>query len=352
MTSKESIDTHSDAILYSSCSKESENETDDADDSNMDLSYNNPNKDDDAGFGVFMYNKSAETPKSTYLMSNPVYTDAQTTSAIIYPEGNPDLTSYISGASEVPLGTHVDVQATNILLQEMFLDVNAHHKPSLPAKKIPYNATTPQPSSLQAKAKKLMQKAKQNMRKINFKKAVAKKFREYDQMLEALTNFNLYDTLYESICLDHDALNAQDAEPSFYKRSYDNQDPPNNHEGENRKKCQKDVDEPSSRSSRQNKSLVVHAQVDTPVIQPLDQKDENVQNHPNPKWFPKKSGSTNAKRRTTWFDLLLKLDIDQNKNHILGPSTVVIAKKIKAIIQKDELTIVDLKGAGLERVKQ
>ncbi|GJT42417.1 hypothetical protein Tco_0951132 [Tanacetum coccineum] len=53
----------------------------------------------------------------------------------------------------------------------------------------------------------------------------------------------------------------------------------------------------------------------------------------------------------TWFDLLLKSDIDQNENHILGPSIVVIAKKLKAIIQKDELIIADLEGAGLERLK-
>ncbi|GJT92074.1 hypothetical protein Tco_1080919 [Tanacetum coccineum] len=46
----------------------------------------------------------------------------------------------------------------------------------------------------------------------------------------------------------------------------------------------------------------------------------------------------------TQIDLLLKLDIDQNENHILGPSTVAIAKKIKAIIQKDELTIADLEA--------
>ncbi|GJZ75496.1 hypothetical protein Tco_0639961 [Tanacetum coccineum] len=36
-----------------------------------------------------------------------------------------------------------------------------------------------------------MQKAKKNMRKINFKKAVVQKFREYDKKLEALTNFNV-----------------------------------------------------------------------------------------------------------------------------------------------------------------
>ncbi|GKD82888.1 hypothetical protein Tco_1349727 [Tanacetum coccineum] len=137
------------------------------------------------------------------------------------------------------------------------------------------------------------------------------------------TNQKLYDTLYEFVYLDHDALNAQDAEPSFHKRS-----------------------------SRRKKSPMIHAQVDTPSIQPLDPKDEYVQNHPNPEWFPKKSGSANAKRRMTWFDLLLKLDINQNENHILEPSTIVIAKKIKEIIQKDELTITDLEGARLERLKQ
>ncbi|GKF19142.1 hypothetical protein Tco_0067780 [Tanacetum coccineum] len=128
------------------------------------------------------------------------------------------------------------------------------------------------------------------------------------------TNQMLYDTLFESVCLDHDALNAQDADPSFHKRSHDNQDPLDNREGENRLKKRKDVGEPSFRSSRQNKSLVVHAQDDTHAMKPLDQVDEYVRNHPNLEWFLKKSGS----------------------------STMAIAKKLKAIIQKDELTIADL----------
>ncbi|GJX66056.1 retrovirus-related pol polyprotein from transposon TNT 1-94 [Tanacetum coccineum] len=95
--------------------EEIDNETDDVGDSNMDLSDDNPDGDDDvARFGVFIYNKSIETPNSTYLsptvtsssldfiqnllnetpaneltglVSHPVYTDAQTTSAVIYPEG-------------------------------------------------------------------------------------------------------------------------------------------------------------------------------------------------------------------------------------------------------------------------
>ncbi|GJR52227.1 hypothetical protein Tco_1402748 [Tanacetum coccineum] len=435
-------DTESDATHYSSCldtSEESANETDVADDSDMDLTNDEQNGDDNTvRYGVFMYNKSTKTPKSIYfsstvtsssvdfiqnlldetpvneltdLMSNPVYTDTHTTSAVPNPKGNPEVRIFLSGSSEVPFGTHVDVQATKLVLHEIFLDDVAHHNSSLPANTTHRLPINPQLNSLQAKAKKLMQKAKKNIRKINFKKVVAQKFREYDQKLEALTNINvseafekavqervlteikkllpthiptsianyvrphlntsvlevmknnqislftksstsaddlsemdlkikllnriylnklndtytthqqLYDTLYESINLDQEAINAQDAEPSFHKRSHDNQDPPNDHDGEKRKKQRKDVGQSSSRSTRRNKSLV--------------------------------SGSAGAaKRRTTWFDLLLKSDIYQNKNHILGPSTIMIVKKLKAIIQKDEFTIADLKGTGLEKLKQ
>ncbi|GJS82702.1 hypothetical protein Tco_0749243 [Tanacetum coccineum] len=331
------------ATLYSSSldkTEESINETDDADESNMDLFDDNPNRDYDAArYGVFMHNKSTATPNSTYLsptvtsssldfihtlldetpanelmdfMSHPVYTNTQTTSVVHNPEGNPELTSYISGTSEVPLGTHIDVLATKTLLQEMFPDENAHHLSSLPETKMCYPTTYPQTNSLQAKEKKLMQKVKKNMRKINFKKVVAQKFREYDQKLEALTNFNvskafekvllkrihsnklnethtthqqLYDTLYESITLDQDTLDAQATQSSFHIRSHDNQDPPNNHEGQNKKKRQKDV------------------------------------------------------------------DIDKDENHILGPSTISIAKKFKELIQKDNLTIADLEGTRLKQLK-
>ncbi|GJS81966.1 hypothetical protein Tco_0748507 [Tanacetum coccineum] len=129
-------------------------------------------------------------------------------------------------------------------------------------------------------------------------------------------------------------------------------DPPNDHEGENRKKRRKDVGEPSSRSSRKDKSPMVHAQEDTLADQPQYQEDLYIQERPNAGWLKKKSRSANAKRRTTWFDLLLKSEIDQNENHILGPSTVAIAKKLKELIQKDKFTIANLEGGGLEKLKQ
>ncbi|GJR91191.1 hypothetical protein Tco_0215202 [Tanacetum coccineum] len=161
------------------------------------------------------------------------------------------------------------------------------------------------------------------------------------------THQQLYNTLYESIILVQDALDAQAAQSSFHKRSNNNQDPPNNREGENKKKRRKDVGEPSSRSSRQNRSPVVIVQDDTPAM--LDQAYILIQKHSKPEWFPKKSGL--AKRGTAWFDLFLKSDIDKNENHILGPSTVAIAKKFKELIQKDELRIADIEGARLERLK-
>nr|GEX93244.1 hypothetical protein [Tanacetum cinerariifolium] len=63
--------TYSDAILNYSCSdtlEESANETDDADESYLDLTNDNPVRDDDvARYGVFVHNKSTATPNSTYL---------------------------------------------------------------------------------------------------------------------------------------------------------------------------------------------------------------------------------------------------------------------------------------------
>ncbi|GKF46549.1 hypothetical protein Tco_0136351, partial [Tanacetum coccineum] len=109
----DSSDNDSEATLHSSSSdttEESENEIDDADESDMDLSDDNLYRDDAAaGYRVFMHNKSTATPNSTYLsltvtsssldfiqtlldeipaneltdfMSHPVYIDAQTTSVV------------------------------------------------------------------------------------------------------------------------------------------------------------------------------------------------------------------------------------------------------------------------------
>ncbi|GJV24115.1 hypothetical protein Tco_1376810 [Tanacetum coccineum] len=98
-----STNTDSDATLYSSSSDKSANETDDADESDI-LMVTSSSID-------FIQTLLDETPANelTDFMSHTMYTDAQTTSVMHNPKENPELISYISGASEVPLSTHVDV---------------------------------------------------------------------------------------------------------------------------------------------------------------------------------------------------------------------------------------------------
>ncbi|GJX80580.1 hypothetical protein Tco_0328729 [Tanacetum coccineum] len=108
------LETNSDATRDSLRSNTDEERDDETDDSDMDLSNNEPKADD----VVSLLN---ETPvyELTDIMSHPVYTDAHTTLVVHNPEGNPEIISYKSSASEVPCGTHVDVQATNLVLQDI-----------------------------------------------------------------------------------------------------------------------------------------------------------------------------------------------------------------------------------------
>ncbi|GJV47912.1 hypothetical protein Tco_1438124 [Tanacetum coccineum] len=287
---------------------ENANETDDADESNMDLSNDNPHEDDDVSSAGLIQTLLDETPANELMdfMSHPVYTDAHTTSVVHIPEGNPELISYILGATEVPLGTHVDVLATKTLMQEIFPDENAHHIPSLPGKKIPYPTTTPQPNSLQAKAKKLMQKAKKIMRKINFKKAVVQKFREYDQKLEALINFNV-SKAFEKAVQAKVLTEIKKRLPTHIPNAITN---------------------------------YVKPRLNTSMLEVMKTNKINL--------FTQSSTSTEdlygSKNEA-------KSDIDKDENHIIGPSTVAITKKFKELIQKDELTIANLEGARLERLK-
>ncbi|GJT57357.1 hypothetical protein Tco_0992411 [Tanacetum coccineum] len=328
--------TNSDTILYSSSS----DETDDADESDMDLSDDNPpGDDDDARYRVFIYNKSTHTLNSTYLsptftsssldfiqtmldetpenkltdfMSHPVYTNAHTTSVVYKLEGNPEVRRFQSGASEVPFGTHVDVQATNHVLQKMFTEVTRKFKECDQKLEALTNFNVSEAfekavhTKVLTKIKKLLPTHIPDVI-ANYLKLL-NRIHSNKSIETHATHQQLYDTLYDSITLDQEALDAQAAQSSFHKRTHDNQDLPNNCEGENKKKRRKDAE-----------------------------------------WFLKKSGL--VERRTTWLDLFLKSDIDKNENHILRPSTIAIAKKFKELIQKDELTIADLESAGLERLK-
>ncbi|GJX34596.1 hypothetical protein Tco_0246153 [Tanacetum coccineum] len=333
-------DTESDATHYSSCSdtsEESTNETNDVDDSNMDLTDDEPKGDNDT---ARYDNLLDETPinELTDLMYNPVYIDAHTTSVVHNPEGNPKARSFLSNASEVPYGTHVYVQATNLALQEMCPDDASHYISSPLATATHKLPTYPQPNSLQTKAKKLMQNANKNMRKINLMKAFSQKFKEYDQKLEALTNINV-SKAFEKAVQARVLTEIKKLLPTHIPTTIANYVRPR-------------LNTSVLEIIKEKKSPVAHVQDDTPAIQTLDQQDEYIWTRPNPEWYTKSGSAGPAKRRKTWFDLLLKSDIDQNENHVLGPSTIVIEKKLKELIQKDEVRIVDLEGAGLKKMKQ
>nr|GEX04815.1 hypothetical protein [Tanacetum cinerariifolium] len=84
-----------------------------------------------------------------------------------------------------------------------------------------------------------------------------------------------------------------------------------------------------------------------------DDIEKLIQKYPNAEWFTKKSGLVDiAKTKSNWFYMLLKSNIDQDEDCILGHSVVTVAKKIKELIKKDKLTIADLKGFRLEVLKR
>ncbi|GJW43918.1 hypothetical protein Tco_0072717 [Tanacetum coccineum] len=213
--------------------------------------------------------------------------------------------------------------------EEMFEDA-ADHQVSSPLATTTHNlVTNPQQKSIQAKANKLMAKAKHN--KLPIEESVqANVFTKMKKQLpkhvpQAVAMFvkpclnntileKLCDILFESISLDQTLLDEQDTEPILRKRPHDNQDPPTDREWEKRKKRGKDGRESSFKQSKKDKA-------------PMDYK----------------SGSVDAaKRKSNWLDMLLKSNIDQDEDCILGLSTVTVEKKIEELIKKDKLTIADL----------
>ncbi|GKC58488.1 hypothetical protein Tco_1086086 [Tanacetum coccineum] len=206
--------TDSDTIIYSSCLEESDSETDDVDDSDMDLSDDSSQR---------KINDAIEIKRSSCIKLLP---------------------------------SHIPKVVSNFVrprLNTCVLEVMKNNQ---------INLFTQSSTSTD------------DLSEIDLKLKLFNRIHLNKSNKTHTTHQQLYDTLYESITLYQDALNAEDAKPSFHKRSHDNQDPPNNREGENKKKRRKDVGEPHSRSSRKNIYPMVNAQDDTPAIQALDPSAE------------------------------------------------------------------------------
>ncbi|GJX40888.1 retrovirus-related pol polyprotein from transposon TNT 1-94 [Tanacetum coccineum] len=385
----------------SSCSDTDEEKDDDSNDSDMELNNDEPNKGDDdaAGFGMFMYNK--ELPKSTSFSPT-----------VANPEGNPEVTSYISGTfggrmrlgnqevnvpsvfkkNVVPRKQRSITIADNLLEnknealtieRQVEKDVeDAYAAEKGLTLKGPVVTTSSmkdflnllndppvhelsdllsKPNYTNAHTTLVVAKPEGNPKEMlpddadhhisspptntTHHLAVKQKFKKYDQKLEALSSINAPEAIEEVVQAKvmtemkkqlptyvpttivkffNPRLNKSMREVMkntqislFTKPSPTTADDLSemelklklmNRMHQNKKKRRKDAGEPSSRSSKKDKALVVLVQEDTPADQPQDKEEDHIQNP--------------------------------------------VAKKLKELIQKDELTITDLEGGRLEKLKK
>nr|GEZ91310.1 hypothetical protein [Tanacetum cinerariifolium] len=341
---------------------------DEIDDYDMDLSDDKPKGDDDGvGFGVFMYNKSTKPLKSTYLsltvnplsldyiqnllneppvnelmdlMSNPVYTDAHTTLAVANLEGNLEITSYIYQQLQQITSNKFPTKLTSSQSKEARTPINVSEaiKKAIQAKvliEMKKHLPTYVPNAIAKYVKprlnnsvcKVMQNNQISLFTIRPPTKVDD-LSEMDLKLKLLNRMHqnksyetqnmhqkLYGTLYESITLDQEALDAQDAEQSFNKRSHDDWDPLNDREGKTRKKERRMLVNILLDRQRKTKPLWFQLKKTLPLINPTTKKKIIF------KLIPIQDGS----QRT---------------------------KKLKELIREDELTITDLEGVGLEKLKK
>ncbi|GJY15187.1 hypothetical protein Tco_0385609 [Tanacetum coccineum] len=283
----DNLETNSDAILYSDTTEESANETDDADESDMDLTDDNLVRDDDAvRYGVFMYNKTTQTPNSTYispmitsssldfiqtlldetpinkliyLMSHPAYTDAHTTSVVHNPEGNHEARSFQSGKSSHIISTSkykipsYQNSTTKLTLSQskeadakdekeyeedqlqkgtfekafqarVLIEIKKllhTHIPKAGTNYVRPRLNTSVLEVMQNNQISLFTKSSTYVDDLLDMELKLKLLNKTHENKTHPTNQKVYDMLYDSILLDQEALDAQEAEPSFLKRSQD-----------------------------------------------------------------------------------------------------------------------------------
>nr|GEV99359.1 hypothetical protein [Tanacetum cinerariifolium] len=189
--------------------EERENETDDVDYFDMDLSDDNPQGDDDAARFVAQKFKEYDQKLEALFNASEAFEKAVEARVLTY--------------MKKLLPTHILKFVANYVrprLNTSVLDIMKINQSSL--------FTKPSTST-------------DDLSDMDLNLKLMNRIYESKSNTTHPSNQKLYDTLYESVCLDHDAVDAPDAEPSFHKRAHDNQDPLNNREGENRKKYRKDV---------------------------------------------------------------------------------------------------------------
>ncbi|GKD34533.1 hypothetical protein Tco_1250042, partial [Tanacetum coccineum] len=226
----------------SSCSDTDEEKDDDSNDSDMELNNDEPNKGDDdaAGFGMFMYNK--ELPKSTSFSPT-----------VANPEGNPEVTSYISVKQKFKKYDQKLEALSSINAPEAIEEVVQAKVMTEMKKQLPTYVPTTIVKFFNPRLNKSMREVMKN------------------------TQISLFTKPSPTTA---DDLSEMELKLKLMNRMH-----------QNKKKRRKDAGEPSSRSSKKDKALVVLVQEDTPADQPQDKEEDHIQNRPNSGWFKNKPRS-------------------------------------------------------------
>ncbi|GKA09785.1 hypothetical protein Tco_0689218 [Tanacetum coccineum] len=221
----------------------------------------------------------------TDIMCKPVQTDIQKTFVVPILEGNPEVTSYISCASEVPLGTNVDVEAPCILLKKL-----AKHEQRLDVlSKINVLEYIEELNEVNNKLPKIMpdvvsaiiqprldrtvlQALKSNQISLITTPSISSTtFTEYESKLKLYNimfkrkSFNthehhhtLYNALMNSMSINEIQARGEPTQPSHKKHSHDDYDPLENHKGENTKRRRKNIGGSSSKKGKAHQESSIY----------------------------------------------------------------------------------------------
>ncbi|GJX90953.1 hypothetical protein Tco_0344279 [Tanacetum coccineum] len=179
-----------------------DDETNDSDNSNMDSSEDEPNS--------LLY----ETPVHELmdLISNPVYIDAHTTLVVANPERNPEkleaLTSNnVSKVIKKVVQEKVLTKMKKLLPTHVLKAVANYVKPRL------NNSVREVMQNNQISLFTKSSTSADDLSEIDLKLKMVNKIHSNKSNKTHTTHQKLYDTLYESICINQAAIDAQDAEP-------------------------------------------------------------------------------------------------------------------------------------------
>nr|GEX86253.1 hypothetical protein [Tanacetum cinerariifolium] len=169
-------------------------------------------------------------------------------------------------------------------------------------------------------------------------------------------HLELYNAFMNSMGVDeYAAKDDLDCTPSQHKRSHDDQDPLEDHEGEkNKKRRQKDVGGSSSKKSKaQDESP--HYEIGDDAEEPRQEQvieheiQYEVPGKHKPVWFQERAKELPVQ---SWFNDLVDVKEEPTENELINGSIVIFGKCMKKFLNKDKITKEDLEGPAFQLLKK